>query len=302
MAEHGPTSPAGKGSEPETASADWLFRDEDSRKPAPPGIDSGHSPLSDETFDLADNRVDLTGPGADAGAAAATPDRSTRAAREGSRIEPKAPVEEVWSRQAEWGPTLLILAAWLFALAIALNFLFGLELYGLSFIVLLVGGFVAAVLSYPILITLERPVRVTPEQAVRDYYGALSHHRPHFRRMWLLLSTSGRITSYYGSFDGFKAYWVDRLKQLKGSAAGTLTPLVFEVTDYRAEKSGGQSRIDAEFTVKVSIRGQRQAGPIHTFPVQTSLVRGPDKMWYLENGTLVEPARETEPARKKAAQ
>ena len=74
---------------------------------------------------------------------------------------------------------------------------------------------VAVVLSYPILITLERPVRITPEQALRDYYGALSHQLPHFRRMWLLLSTAGRISTAYGSFEGFKAYWKDRLATMR---------------------------------------------------------------------------------------
>ena len=74
---------------------------------------------------------------------------------------------------------------------------------------------VAVVLSYPILITLERPVRITPEQALRDYYGALSHHLPHFRRMWLLLEHGGRISTAYGSFEGFKAYWKDRLANMR---------------------------------------------------------------------------------------
>ena len=27
---------------------------------------------------------------------------------------------------------------------------------------------------------------MTPEQAVKDYFAALSHHVPHYRRMWLL--------------------------------------------------------------------------------------------------------------------
>jgi hypothetical protein len=38
--------------------------------------------------------------------------------------------------------------------------------------------------------------------------------------------------------------------------------------------------------VSISVRGQRPAGAIHTIPASISLVRGPDKMWYLENGTL----------------
>ena len=169
-------------------------------------------------------------------------------------------------------------------------FLTGLEHLGPALFTLLLGGLVAVVLSYPILITLERPVRVTPEQAVRDYYAALSHHLPHFRRMWLLLSTAGRISNSYGSFEGFKGYWTDRLRNLREGHAGQWTPLVFEVVNFKADKSAGKTMIDAEFTLKISVRGQRKAGPIHTIPMRIALVRGPDKMWYLENGTLTRSA------------
>ncbi len=161
----------------------------------------------------------------------------------------------------------------------------------MALLLLIVGLGAALVLSYPMLITLERPVRMTPEQAVRDFYGALSHHRPHYRRMWLLLARTGRTTSSYGSFEGFKAYWVEKLKTMKGSSAGSMTPLVFDVEDYRGEKSGGKSRVEVKFTLKVSIRGQRQAGPVASIPGQMSLVRGPDNMWYLESGSLPQPPR-----------
>jgi hypothetical protein len=195
-------------------------------------------------------------------------------------------VDTVWSRGAEWGPNLLVVAAWLFALALIVYFLFGWELYGLAALVLLVGLIGAVVLSYPILITLERPVRITPEQAVRDFYGALSHHLPHYRRMWLLLARTGRTTSSYGSYEGFKAYWKEKLRTIKGNRAGSLTPLVFEVENFRGEKSSGKSQVNVNFTLKISVRGQRSAGPISSIPGQLSLVRGPDKMWYLESGTL----------------
>ena len=126
---------------------------------------------------------------------------------------------------------------------------------------------------------------------MRDYYGSLSHHVPHFRRMWLLLSSAGRISTAYGSFEGFKAYWKDQLAQHAQGHAGSFTPLVFEVVDFKAEKSAGKVRIDADFTVTVSVRGQRQAGAIHTIPMRIALVRGPDNMWYLENGTLPRDGR-----------
>jgi len=83
------------------------------------------------------------------------------------------------------------------------------------------------------------------------------------------------------------------LGQLRQGHAGPLTPLVFEVINFKAEKSAGKTRIDATFSVNVLVRGQRPAGAIHTIPASISLVRGPDSMWYLENGTLAraEPAK-----------
>ena len=202
------------------------------------------------------------------------------------RLDPSDLVPETWSRWAEWGPNLLIVVAWVALLFLLVYFVFGLEFYGLAFALLLVGGLVAVVLSYPMLITLERPVRITPEQAVRDYYTALSHHVPHFRRMWLLLSAAGRISAAFGSFEGFKGYWKEQLARLRQGHAGALTPLVFEVVNFKSEKSAGKSRIDATFALNVSVRGQRAAGAIHTIPATIALVRGPDNMWYLESGTL----------------
>ncbi len=81
--------------------------------------------------------------------------------------------------------------------------------------------------------------------------------------MWLLLSSAGRISAAYGSFEGFKGYWKEQLARLRKGHAGPLTPLVFEVIDFKAEKSAGKSRIDATYTVSVSVRGQRSAGAIH---------------------------------------
>jgi len=207
-----------------------------------------------------------------------------------SQLDPSELVEEVWSRTAEWGQTLIVVGGWVAISLLFVYFLMGLHL-GLAFLALLLGGAVAVVLSYPILITLERPVRITPEQAVRDYYGALSHHVPHFKRMWLLLSRAGRVSTAFGSFEGFKAYWNDRLGRMREGHAGSMTPLVFDVADFKAEKSAGMTRVEADFTVKVSVRGRRQAGPIGTFPIRIALVRGPDKMWYLEDGTLARRER-----------
>ena len=120
---------------------------------------------------------------------------------------------------------------------------------------------------------------------------ALSHHLPHYRRMWLLLSTAGRTSGSFGSFEGFKGYWKEQLTNLKAGRAGTYTPLKFQIVDFRSDKSAGQSVIDAKYTVEVYIRGRLDEGPIETVRFDTSLVRGPDRMWYLDLGTLPAPTK-----------
>jgi hypothetical protein len=289
---------AGQRGDHEIAEAELLFRDDPAGKTAKPGSGSPAPPgaVAGETFELADS------PFAEAEAEAApappipTAQRASARPREAEKtktarggeaypIDPEAAVDVVWSRGAEWGPNLVILAAWISALMLIVYFLMGWHL-GIAFLVLLVGAAGAILLSYPILITLERPVRITPEQAVKDYYGALSHHLPHYRRMWLLLARTGRTTSSYGSFEGFKAYWNEKLRTIKGSQAGAMTPLAVEVANYRGDKSSGKNQVDAKFTLKIYIRGRREAGPIASIPGEVSLVRGRDKMWYLESGTL----------------
>ncbi len=293
MAKEIPHDDGGKTHDPEIASADLLFRDEGASQPANPVASAAPTREQGDVFDLAPEpevvpRISPVSNTAAARPSEPKPDRPRQArparSEEPAREDPGDLVEEVWSRQAEWGPTLILLAGWLFAFAI-LIYLF-MNYLGFLFLLLLLGAAGAAVLSYPILITLERPVRMTPEQAIRDFYGALSHHVPHYRRMWLLLSTAGRTSTAFGSFEGFKAYWADRIRTIKGSQAGAMTPLVFDVVEFRSEKSAGQARIEAKFTLKIAIRGRRQEGPIASIPAIVGLVRGPDNMWYLDNGTL----------------
>src|SRR5208337_731212 len=133
----------------------------------------------------------------------------------------------------------------------------------------------------PVAPALERPVRITPEQAARDYFGALSHHFPHYRRMWLLLSARGRTSPQFASYEGFKAYWIARLGQLHEGHAGRFSPLVFQVEEFHAEKSAGKTEIDARFRLRVLVRGRRGEGPIGSMLLERSFVRGPDGMWYL---------------------
>jgi len=303
MAEGNPRDRSKPDPEPEIGAADLLFRDDPavtSPKQAPKSSAAPGSGAGD-VFDLVDqpgtssveSTEDIPIPRISAapqkGQAGKPREPRTGRADDQAHLDPSALVEQVWSRTAEWGPSLILVGGWVAVVFLVIYF--GGPGLGLTFLILLLGGAVAVVLSYPILITLERPVRITPEQAVRDYYAALSHHLPHFKRMWLLLSTAGRVSTAFGSYEGFKAYWKDRLGRLRQGHAGSMTPLVFTVADFKADKSAGMTRIDADFTVKVLVRGQRQAGPIHTFPIRIALVRGPDKMWYLEDGTLTSRER-----------
>jgi hypothetical protein len=195
-------------------------------------------------------------------------------------------VDEVWSRSAEWGPNLAALVLAAVAAGGLILFALWLGWFGIAFFVLLLAGAGLLALSYPIAITLERPVRLTPEQAVRDYYAALAHHLPHYRRMWLLLSSAGKTSRWFGSLEGFKSYWEERLASLKGGRAGKYTPLKFQVEDFKSEKSAGLAAIGVKYTLKVFIRGQQADGPVATHRIETSLAKGPDKMWYLNDGTL----------------
>jgi hypothetical protein len=286
--------------EPDHADAELLFRDAPSPA-SPPPRRPVVEPDSSEGFALADTPPPAF-PDADSDpppAARAPRNRPAAPDREAAEpprarasrprmIETPSPVDQVWSRGAEWGPTLAVMGLWaafvLFVLFAALNS----EAYTLAMLFLAAGVIVGVGLSYPIVITMERPVRMTPEQAARDFYGALSHHRPHFRRMWLLLSNAGKTSSKFASFEGFRKYWVDKIQQLRKANGGASTPLTFLVTEFKSEKSGGKTAVRGEWKVKVFVRGKRDQGPIWSLPAEATFSKGPDNMWYIDDGTLAE--------------
>jgi hypothetical protein len=246
-----------------------------------------------ETFDLAGDDPDESPEVAPPiPVAPASPTRAAAKTRKPSRPETAerldddepASVDEVWSRGAEWAPALTRLGI----VGAAVLFLVYLTSSnpGLAFMILLVGGFACVLLSYPIVITLERPVRMTPEQALKDYYGALSHHFPHYKRMWLLLSSEGRDCRHFNSFTGFTTYWKEQLTALKSGQSSQFTPLDFEVEEFKSEKSAGKPKADARCTIAAYVRGKKSDGPKKSFHLETELVKGPDGMWYLNDGAL----------------
>lgn len=283
--------------EPEIADASQLFEDARAGSGAsdrsPAGDSAGTGPDGYDLVEHEDQQQETplpppVGPSTPPEASphparASAGESSYRATSPGAQAQ-EARVDEVWSRAAEWGPNLILLAIVGF-LVIWLIY----ETLGnpaLAFLFFVTGSAALLAISYPIVITLERPVRVTPEQALNDFYESLSHHVPHFRRMWLLLSSSGRMCSAYGSLEGFKLYWKAQLVRLRGNRAGKLTPLVFKVEDFRSEKSAGKTAAEAKYNLLIFLRGRQHEGPLATYPMSATLVRGPDNMWYLNQGTL----------------
>ena len=198
-------------------------------------------------------------------------------------------VDPVWTRMGEWGPDLVrvggaalgtLVLAWLFSSS------------SLGVFVFLAGGAATVLLSYPLLVTLERPVRITPEQAVVDFFAAASHHFPSDRRMWLLLSEAGRRSGPFSSFEAFREHWKGRVAHWRGvGGGGKFTPLKFEVDGFRADKSTGKETSRASYTINVYLRDREDAGPIESFRMNHGLVRGPDRMWYLNQGVLASASK-----------
>src|SRR5262245_18196792 len=194
----------------EHADAEWL-RQPEAQTPASPS--SGDAAAPDEAYEVVGSEPGEAKEEPEPPIVPPTPEappRSTRPKPTDGTWRPDAEpavVDVVWSRWGEWGPDLirvgLAALATLFCHYLALRS----GSFSFAFLVLLLGMLAMAALSYPLAVTLERPVRVTPEQAVKDYYDALSHSLPHYRRMWLLLSSAGRTCPEFAEFEVFESYW-----------------------------------------------------------------------------------------------
>lgn len=212
-------------------------------------------------------------------------DEDDRPTRRAATVSEAGAVDEVWSRGAEWGSTILVLAIAALAFLVLIYMTFSINHLGLWFLIILTCGVAWVLLAYPIFVTLERPIRMTPEQALKDYFGALSHRAPHYRRMWLLLSNAGRRP--FGSYEVFHAQWKARLAEFRALAKGPRS-FEFRVADFKSEKSGGKSAIDAKYTIAVVPLGGESPAPIASFRMEAGFVKGPDGMWYLDEGRLIE--------------
>ncbi len=145
-----------------------------------------------------------------------------------------------------------------------------------------------AVMAYPLAVGLERPIRMSPERAVRDYFESLEHHGPLYRRMWIFLAPEGQTSRSYADYESFRLYWKQRIRewQHRGNA-WPMTPVAITIDRFESkpDPEDPESR-SLNFTVNVSLRGHRSQGPIATYSLNWRAVRGPDQQWYLSVGNL----------------
>jgi hypothetical protein len=186
-------------------------------------------------------------------------------------------VDEVWNRWAEWKQPLLCSGA-----VVAVGILIELWPDGTSALFVLAGLVYGL---YHIVISLEVPVRVTAEQAIREFYAALGHRLPNYRRMYCLLTTDAKHSAEFSDFASFRSYWHRWLKQLATSSVW-LRPLEFRVDGckfrYNAEKTFAVSR----YKLQVFRRDRPAGEPLADLEVSHALVKGPDGQWYLNSGTV----------------
>jgi len=218
-----------------------------------------------------------------ASGAEAPAEPSPRRPRPEPEITPSE-VDQPWSRLAEWGPALARISAAGLATLVVLYLMISAGAWKLAALAAFIGLIGLLLLSYPIAVTLERPVRMTPEQAVRDYYTAASLPLPHYRRMWLLLSNAGRSETQFETYSEFRAYWEKQRSELRGGRKGLWPRLEFQVEEFEADASAGKSAVSARYTVTVVETGGSGARRLHSGKRTITLSRGPDRMWYLDRG------------------
>ena len=189
-------------------------------------------------------------------------------------------VSEVWSRWAEWRVPLLWSGAGI-GLATLIY-------VGRDYVALLMFLMAMAYGAYCIIISLEVPVRVTPEQAVKEFYGAACHRLPNFRRMFSLLTRDGRQCDAFSGFADFRAYWAAQIARLSRSPAW-LIPLEFRIEGFKYRHNAEKSMAVVRYILKVSPRGRPESEePTARMELHNLVVKGPDGQWYLNDGTLPE--------------
>lgn len=195
-----------------------------------------------------------------------------------------------WTRFEESGPAIFRVAAagmgtlvlaWLFA---------GWQTLHIAGWICVLGAILTTAMAYPLVVGLERPIRMSPERVVRDYFEALEHHGPLLRRMWIFLAPEGRQGRYFANLDQFQFYWKRRIREWRHRGDGLpMTPVSISIENFQQTFDPEIDNLrHLKFTVAVSLRGKRDKGPVSTYQVEWSAVKASDRQWYLLNGDLPE--------------
>lgn len=180
-----------------------------------------------------------------------------------------------------------IILAWLFS---------GWSTIHLAGGICIVGTAVVAIMAYPLIVGLERPIRMSPERAVHDYFESLEHHGPLYRRMWIFLTPEAQNCRSFSDYDSFKLYWKQRVKEWRHRGnAWPQTPVVISVDQFQSKPDASDpNKSLLKFSIAVSLRGHRSRGPIASYKLSWTAFRGPDRQWYLADGNLPEVQSSTE--------
>jgi hypothetical protein len=189
-------------------------------------------------------------------------------------------VSHVWSRWVEWKQP-IVWASVGVALATLIVFV---PAYVATLMFLAAMGYGA----YCVVISLEVPVRVTPEQAIQEFFAAAGHRLPNFRRMYVLLTDNGKTSSAYSDLAQFRAYWTDQIAQFSRSPAW-LVPLEFRIEGFSHRYNADKTMATVRYVVKIAPRGQAESvSATAEFDVRNLVVKGPDGQWYVNDGSLPE--------------
>lgn len=174
-----------------------------------------------------------------------------------------------------------VILAWLFS---------GWSTIHLAGWICILGTAVTAMMSYPLIVGLERPVRMSPERVVCDYFESLEHHGPLYRRMWIFLAPEARNCRAFADYDSFRLYWKQRIQEWRHRGnAWPLTPIVISIQKFQSKTDPSDpNKSHLKFSIAVSLRGHRNLGSIASYDLNWTAVRNTDRQWYLADGNLPE--------------
>lgn len=206
------------------------------------------------------------------------------------KAQGRTPPEIVpWSRGREWGlsvvPPIVLGIGTIAATVYFLGFAETVSL-GRALLSLIVGGALTLIAAIPLLATLEPPLRMVPEHALKEFYAALSAGRPQYKRMWLMLTEEAKSSRSFNGYAAFRSYWRKQLKHLSRGGGGLWNTLEFRVINFKSPQSKDANDVHARYELEVV--DARSKNTVALFADTIDVFRGPDRMWHMNRGTLPE--------------